>query len=68
MMKISTDFTSLQTYLILQLTPYKGNILFGKVIATVLRGQFIFQEGKILDKPVGNLLLNANILQAIKTQ
>ncbi|XP_029661558.1 uncharacterized protein LOC115234538 [Formica exsecta] len=51
-----------------KLTPYQGKILFGKVIATVLRGQFIFREGKILDKPVGNLLLNANILQEIETQ
>ncbi|XP_050463962.1 allantoinase [Cataglyphis hispanica] len=51
-----------------KLTPYQGKILFGKVIATVLRGQFIFREGKILEKPVGNLLLNANFLQAIETQ
>lgn len=48
-----------------KLTPYKGNILFGKVIATILRGQFIFQEGKILDKPMGKLLLNDSILKAI---
>ncbi|XP_072751613.1 allantoinase-like [Anoplolepis gracilipes] len=51
-----------------KLTPYQGNILYGKVIATVLRGQFIFKKGKFLDEPVGNLLLNENILQAIETQ
>ncbi|XP_011053549.1 PREDICTED: allantoinase, mitochondrial isoform X1 [Acromyrmex echinatior] len=51
-----------------KLTPYQGKILFGKVIATVLRGRFVFKEGKICDKPLGKLLLNANILQTIKTQ
>ncbi|KAL6427571.1 hypothetical protein ACFW04_008806 [Cataglyphis niger] len=51
-----------------KLTPYKGKILFGKVIATVLRGQFIFREGKIVEKSMGNLLLNANFLQTIETQ
>ncbi|XP_018317679.1 allantoinase isoform X1 [Mycetomoellerius zeteki] len=51
-----------------KLTPYQGKILFGKVIATVLRGRFVFKEGKICDKPLGKLLLNANILQTIETQ
>lgn len=51
-----------------KLTPYKGKVLFGKVIVTVLRGRFVFNEGKICDKPMGKLLLNANILQTIETQ
>lgn len=46
-----------------KLTPYQGRILFGKVIATVLRGRFVFKEGKICDEPAGRLLLNANILR-----
>ncbi|XP_067205816.1 allantoinase isoform X3 [Linepithema humile] len=50
-----------------KLTPYQGKILYGKVIATVLRGQFIFKDEKICDKPMGNLLLSANILQTIQT-
>lgn len=65
MMNVEFDEPS---YLILQLTPYQGNILYGKVIATVVRGQFVFKEGKILDQPAGNLLLNANILQEIENQ
>ncbi|XP_071553980.1 allantoinase-like [Temnothorax nylanderi] len=51
-----------------KLTPYEGKVLFGKVIATVLRGRFVFKEGKICDKPAGKLLLNANILQTIETR
>ncbi|XP_018348111.1 PREDICTED: allantoinase [Trachymyrmex septentrionalis] len=51
-----------------KLTPYQGKILFGKVLATVLRGRFIFKEGEICDKPLGKLLLNANILQTTETQ
>ncbi|XP_011640906.1 allantoinase, mitochondrial-like [Pogonomyrmex barbatus] len=51
-----------------KLTPYQGKVLFGKVVATVLRGTFIFKEGNICDKPMGKLLLNANILQTIEIQ
>ncbi|KAL6266263.1 hypothetical protein P5V15_003123 [Pogonomyrmex californicus] len=51
-----------------KLTPYQGKVLFGKVVATVLRGTFIFKEGNICDKPMGKLLLNANILQTIESQ
>ncbi|XP_036140174.1 allantoinase, mitochondrial isoform X3 [Monomorium pharaonis] len=50
-----------------KLTPYQGKILFGKTIATVLRGRFVFKEGKVCDKPVGKLLLHASILQTIET-
>lgn len=62
------DLTDFQKCLTLQLTPYQGKILFGKVIATVLRGRFIFKEGMICDKPVGRLLLNENILRTLETQ
>jgi len=63
------DFSvNFQKCLTLQLTPYQGKVLFGKVIATVLRGRFVFKEGKICDKAMGRLLLNEDTLQTIETQ
>ncbi|XP_011875357.1 PREDICTED: allantoinase, mitochondrial isoform X2 [Vollenhovia emeryi] len=51
-----------------KLTPYQGRNLFGRVIATVLRGRYVFKDGKICDEPAGRLLLNADILKAIETR
>lgn len=37
-------------------TPYAGRTLRGKVVRTILRGQTIFCDGKIVAKPFGRLL------------
>jgi allantoinase len=37
-------------------TPYTGRRLTGKVVQTILRGQTIFKDGKIIAKPSGRLV------------
>jgi allantoinase len=37
-------------------SPYIGRKLTGKVVQTILRGQTVFQNGKIVAKPVGRLV------------
>jgi allantoinase len=37
-------------------TPYAGRRLTGKVVRTILRGQTVFQDGKIVAKPAGRLV------------
>jgi allantoinase len=37
-------------------TPYAGRKLRGKIVRTILRGQTIFQDGKIVAKPSGRLV------------
>jgi allantoinase len=37
-------------------TPYAGRKLRGKVIRTLVRGQTVFHDGKIIAKPVGRLV------------
>jgi allantoinase len=37
-------------------TPYLGRKLTGKVVQTILRGQTVFKDGKIVSKPVGRLV------------
>jgi allantoinase len=37
-------------------TPYVGRKLTGKVVQTILRGQTIFKDGKIVSKPIGRLV------------
>jgi allantoinase len=39
-----------------QQSPYIGRKLRGKVLRTILRGRTIFQDGKIVAKPSGNLV------------
>jgi allantoinase len=39
-----------------QQSPYIGRKLRGKVLRTILRGQTIFHDGKIVAKPSGNLV------------
>ncbi|XP_053625669.1 allantoinase-like [Plodia interpunctella] len=41
-----------------KLTPYLGRELKGVVKQTYLRGQLIFDDGEVLQKPVGTMLLN----------
>jgi len=41
-----------------KLTPYKGEKLKGKVITTYLRGNKIYNNGKIIDRPLGKIILN----------
>ncbi|CAK9797674.1 Probable allantoinase 1 [Anthophora quadrimaculata] len=43
-----------------KLTPYENRILYGKVEATVLRGEYIFKDNQLCEKPIGNLLLKKN--------
>ena len=38
------------------LTPYLGRALTGKVVRTILRGQTIYQDGRIVSKPMGILV------------
>jgi allantoinase len=37
-------------------TPYLGRRLTGKVVQTILRGQTVFKDGKIVSKPFGRLV------------
>jgi allantoinase len=37
-------------------SPYLGRKLTGKVVRTILRGQTVFKDGKIVSKPLGNLV------------
>src|ERR1044071_371217 len=37
-------------------TPYLGRALTGKVVQTILRGQTIFKNGRIISKPLGRLI------------
>lgn len=37
-------------------SPYIGRSLHGKVVQTILRGQTIFRDGKILSQPIGRLV------------
>jgi len=37
-------------------TPYFGRKLTGKVVQTILRGQTVFKDGKIVSKPFGRLV------------
>ena len=39
-----------------KLTPYEGRTLYGKVVKTFLRGQKIFDEGKVLSEPYGQII------------
>jgi allantoinase len=37
-------------------SPYVGHGLTGKVVQTILRGQTVFKDGKIVAKPFGRLV------------
>ncbi len=37
-------------------SPYIGRTLRGKVVQTILRGQTVFKNGKIISKPIGRLV------------
>jgi allantoinase len=41
-------------------TPYLGRKLTGKVVQTILRGQTVFKDGKIVSKPLGKLVRPTN--------
>ncbi|XP_015116607.1 probable allantoinase 1 [Diachasma alloeum] len=43
-----------------KISPYEDRDLFGKVHATILAGEFIFKDQKVVEKPLGKLLLNEN--------
>ncbi|XP_051166749.1 allantoinase [Leptopilina boulardi] len=49
-----------------KLTPYEGRTLYGLVIATVVRGQFVYNKGNFSHEPKGQLLLNKQFLEQIK--
>jgi allantoinase len=37
-------------------SPYVGRVLTGKVVQTILRGQTVFKDGKIVSSPLGRLV------------
>jgi allantoinase len=39
-----------------KLSPYVGRTFRGRVVRTILRGQTMYQDGKIVGKPIGRLL------------
>jgi allantoinase len=41
-------------------SPYTGRKLTGKVVQTILRGQTVCKDGKIISKPVGRLVRPTN--------
>ena len=43
-----------------QQSPYVGRMLTGRVVRTILRGQTIFEDGKIVSPPIGQLVKPAN--------
>lgn len=44
-----------------KLTPYKDQELRGRVVATYVRGQQVFADGKLSAKPYGQTLLRDTI-------
>ncbi|CAJ0916999.1 unnamed protein product [Ranitomeya imitator] len=40
------------------LTPYLGFLLWGQVVATVIRGTLVYYKGKHVPQPTGQLILN----------
>ncbi|XP_033225590.1 allantoinase [Belonocnema kinseyi] len=49
-----------------KLTPYEGKKLFGVVVATIVRGQYVYNKGQFADKPKGKLLLRKEFLENIE--
>jgi allantoinase len=41
-----------------KMTPYAGRTLFGVIRSTLLRGETVFHEGSLLDRPIGRPLLS----------
>ncbi|XP_076385534.1 allantoinase isoform X2 [Megachile rotundata] len=45
-----------------KLTPYENKVLYGKVEATILGGEYIYRDNQLCEKPIGNLLLHEDFL------
>ena len=41
-----------------KLTPYAGRTPFGVIRCTLLRGETVFDDGALLDRPIGRPLLH----------
>lgn len=41
-----------------KISPYKEKLLHGKVMATILRGNYIYKNDRVIDQPMGRLLLS----------
>ncbi|XP_057320708.1 probable allantoinase 1 [Microplitis mediator] len=41
-----------------KISPYEGKIFYGRVVSTILRGNFIYKNGLLTENPKGNLILN----------
>ncbi|KAJ8687405.1 hypothetical protein QAD02_023199 [Eretmocerus hayati] len=48
-----------------KLTPYKGDRLFGKVLATIVRGDFVYKHGEFCAEPFGQPLLAQPFLASL---
>lgn len=44
-----------------KITPYDNRTLNGKIISTILRGNFIFKNNKIIDKSIGKIIPDKKI-------
>ncbi|KAF7989146.1 hypothetical protein HCN44_007456 [Aphidius gifuensis] len=44
-----------------KITPYDNRTLNGKIISTILRGNFIFKDNKIIDKSIGKIIPDKKI-------
>lgn len=49
-----------------QLTPYLDEELYGKVVATVVRGNVVYDDGEFSKEPLGQLLLKDDFLVTIR--
>lgn len=45
-----------------KLTPYENKVLYGKVEATILGGEYTYRDNQLCEKPIGNLLLHNDFL------
>ena len=50
---------------LLQLTPYVGEKLYGKILATIVRGNYVYKNGLFSQKPTGQLLLRDDFLSLL---
>jgi allantoinase len=41
-----------------KITPYEGQTLYGKIETTILRGQKIYELGKVVATPSGQMILH----------
>lgn len=52
-------------FICFQLSPYMQRVLNGKVMQTYLRGQQIYSHGEDIQSPVGQLIINEDVLSKL---